>query len=38
MELGGKYEILIYRPESPFGPNPDRKFAHIIQAAFSTRF
>jgi hypothetical protein len=38
MELGGKYEILLYRPESPFSPNADRKFAHIIQAAFATRF
>jgi hypothetical protein len=38
MELGGKYEILIYRPESPFAPNADRKFAHIFQAAFATRF
>ena len=31
MELDAKYEILIYRPESPFAPNADRKFAHIIQ-------
>ena len=38
MELGGKYEFLLYRPQSDFGPNPDRKFAHIIQAAFTTRF
>jgi len=38
MELGGKYEILIYRPQSDFAPNADRKFAHIIQAAFTTRF
>lgn len=38
MELGGKYEFLLYRPQSDFAPNPDRKFAHIIQAAFTTRF
>ena len=38
MELGGKYEILIYRPQSDFAPNADRKFAHIVQAAFATRF
>ena len=33
MELGAKYELLIYRPESPFAPNADRTFAHIIQGA-----
>jgi len=38
MELGAKYEILIYRPESPFAPNADRKFAHIVQGAFAMRF
>jgi uncharacterized protein DUF3570 len=38
MELGGKYEILVYRPESPFAPNADRKFAHIVQGAFAMRF
>jgi hypothetical protein len=38
MELGAKYEILIYRPESPFAPNADRTFAHIVQGAFATRF
>jgi hypothetical protein len=38
MELGGKYEILIYRPESPFAPNADRRFAHIIQGAATIRF
>jgi Protein of unknown function (DUF3570) len=38
MELGGKYEFLLYRPESVFAPNSDRKFAHIIQGAFAMRF
>lgn len=38
MELGAKYELLIYRPESIFAPNADRKFAHIIQGAASIRF
>ncbi|HMF43389.1 MAG TPA: DUF3570 domain-containing protein [Polyangia bacterium] len=38
IELGAKYEILLYRPESPYGPNPDRKFAHIIQGAAAMRF
>jgi hypothetical protein len=38
MEFGGKYEILFYRPESPYAPNADRKFAHIIQGAFAMRF
>ena len=38
MEFGGKYEILIYRPESAYAPNADRKFAHIIQGAFAMRF
>ena len=38
IELGGKYEILIYRPESIFAPNADRKFAHIIQGAATIRF
>jgi len=38
MELGGKYEFLYYRPESDLAPNADRKFAHIVQAAFATRF
>ena len=33
MELGAKYEMLLYRPESIFAPNADRKFAHIIQGA-----
>jgi hypothetical protein len=38
IELGAKYEILLYRPESPFAPNADRKFAHIIQGAAAMRF
>jgi Protein of unknown function (DUF3570) len=38
IELGGKYELLIYRPESIFAPNADRKFAHIIQGAATIRF
>jgi hypothetical protein len=38
MELAGKYEILIYRPESQYSPNYDRKFAHIIQVAAAIRF
>jgi hypothetical protein len=38
MELGGKYEFLVYRPDSPFAPNADRKFAHIVQGAFAMRF
>jgi hypothetical protein len=38
MEVGGKYEILLYRPESPYAPNSDRTFAHIIQGAFAMRF
>ena len=38
MELGGKYEFLYYLPQSPYAPNADRKFAHIVQAAFATRF
>ncbi|HXU01801.1 MAG TPA: DUF3570 domain-containing protein [Polyangia bacterium] len=38
MELGGKYEFLLYRPQSEFAPNADRKFAHIVQGAFAMRF
>jgi hypothetical protein len=38
MELGAKYELLLYRPESPFAPNADRTYAHIVQGAFATRF
>ena len=38
MEVGGKYEILLYRPESIYAPNADRKFAHIVQGAFAMRF
>ena len=38
MELGAKYEFLLYRPESPFAPNADRTFAHIVQGAFAMRF
>jgi hypothetical protein len=38
MELGGKYEFLYYLPQSPYAPNADRKFAHIIQGAFAMRF
>jgi len=38
MELGAKYELLLYRPQSQFGPNPDRTFAQIVQAAFAMRF
>jgi hypothetical protein len=38
MELGGKYELLLYRPESPFAPNADRTYAHIVQGAFAMRF
>jgi hypothetical protein len=38
IELAGKYEILIYRPKTDDGPNPDRKFAHIVQGAATIRF
>jgi hypothetical protein len=38
MEIGGKYEFLLYRPESTAAPNADRKFAHILQGAFAMRF
>jgi hypothetical protein len=38
MELTGKYEFLLYRPKTDDGPNPDRKFAHIFQAAAAIRF
>jgi len=38
IELGVKYEFLLYRPDSPYGPNPDRKFAHILQGAAAMRF
>jgi len=38
IELGVKYEILIYLPESQFAPNADRKFAHIVQGAAAMRF
>ena len=38
MELGAKYELLVYRPQSQFGPNPDRSYAHIVQGAFAMRF
>lgn len=38
IELGVKYEFLHYQPESQYGPNPDRKFAHILQGAAAMRF
>ena len=38
MELGAKYELLLYRPESRFAPNADRTYAHIVQGAFAMRF
>jgi hypothetical protein len=38
MELNLKYELLLYRLESPDAPNADRTKAHIVQAAFSLRF
>ena len=38
MELGAKYEFLLYQPQSPFSPNADRTFAHIVQGAFAMRF
>jgi len=38
MELGAKYELLLYRPESPTAPNADRTYAHIVQGAFAMRF
>jgi hypothetical protein len=38
MELGAKYEILLYQIPSPYAPNADRKFAHIVQGAFALRF
>jgi len=38
MELGAKYEFLLYQPSSPFSPNADRTFAHIVQGAFAMRF
>jgi hypothetical protein len=37
MELDAKYEILFYQV-APDAPNADRKFAHIVQGAFSLRF
>jgi hypothetical protein len=38
IELGAKYEIMFYAPESAFAPNADRKFAHIVQGAAAMRF
>ena len=38
MELGAKYEVLIYLLPSIYAPNADRKFAHIVQGAFALRF
>ena len=38
MELGAKYEILLYQLASIYAPNADRKFAHIVQGAFALRF
>jgi hypothetical protein len=38
MELGAKYELLIYRPESSTAPNADRRYAQIVQGAFAMRF
>ena len=38
MELGAKYELLLYRPESRLAPNADRTYAHIVQGAFAMRF
>jgi hypothetical protein len=37
MEFDAKYEILLYQVP-PTAPNADRKFAHIVQGAFSLRF
>lgn len=38
MELGAKYEVLLYQIPSIYAPNSDRKFAHIVQGAFALRF
>jgi hypothetical protein len=38
MELDVKYELLLYRLDSPDAPNADRTHAHIFQGAFSIRF
>ena len=38
MELGAKYELLLYQLASLFAPNADRTFAHIVQGAFALRF
>jgi len=38
MELGAKYEVLLYQIASIYSPNSDRKFAHIVQGAFALRF
>lgn len=38
MEVDAKYELLLYRLASPDAPNADRKFAHIVQGAFTLRF
>jgi Protein of unknown function (DUF3570) len=38
MEVSAKYELLLYHLDSPDAPNADRKYAHIVQAAFSLRF
>jgi hypothetical protein len=38
MEASAKYELLLYRPDSPDSPNADRTHAHIVQGAFSIRF
>ena len=37
MEFDAKYEILFYQVASD-APNADRKFAHIVQGAFSLQF
>ena len=38
MELGVKYEILLYQLTSIYAPNADRTFAHILQTALAMRF
>jgi hypothetical protein len=38
MELGLKYEILLYQLTSPYAPNADRTYAQILQGAFAMRF
>jgi hypothetical protein len=37
MELDAKYELMLYQV-APDAPNAVRKFAHIVQGAFSLRF